>query len=351
MVLTGLTLWLIAGAVLGGIAGAAIGALPMLGVAGVVVVIGELAGDSVFADGSSPLLDPAVAPLDAVGLTGAIGFGPVVGPHVAFAGGVAAAAYVGRKQTFDTTFRYHQAKQIAVPLPREPAVFLVGAAFGLLGLVLAWLSARLSVPVDPIALSIVLSGFMHRLVFGYPLLGRLRESDRSVLDMSPFTAGEYWGDEGHDTAQGTGGRHIVEPWQPAYYELQTVLGIGLAVGLGSGIIALVGDSVFLAFGIAAASLLAGVAELYDVPVTHHIALPAGIVAVAVDASPAAAIVGAVVIGVVAAAIGELAQRTLYAHADTHLDPSFVAILVTSLLLSVVASVGLLDATAIPYPVP
>ncbi len=350
MVLSSLTLWLLVGAIIGGVAGALVGALPMLGLAGVVIVVGEMAGSGVLATNPPSVIDPAVAPLDAVGITGALGFGPVVGPHVAFAGGVAAAAYAGRKQTFDTTFRYHQAKQIAIPLPREPGVVLVGAGFGVVGITIATLAARLSVPVDPIAFSIVLSALFHRAAFGYPLLGRLRELDRSLLDMSPFTEGRYWGKTGDETAQGTGGRHIVEPWQPAYYEPRLVLGLGAGVGLGAGIVAVVADSPFLAFGIAAASLLAVSAEIYDVPVTHHIALPAGIVAVAVDGSPVAALAGAVVFGVAAAAIAELAQRVLYAHADTHFDPAFVAILITSVVLSALASAGLLDAGAVPYPV-
>lgn len=348
----GLTVGAVVAALAGGVVGALLGALPTLGVTGITVVLGELAGEELFAEAVGPagVFDPATAPLDAVGLTAAIGFGPVIGPHVAFAGGAGAAAYAGRKEAFDTEFRYHQAKQIAKPPSRSKGVALVGAAFGLFGLLVASLAVTASVPVDPVALSVVVSAFCHRLVFGYPLLGRLRGLDTSILDMSPFEKGHYWGDEDHDTAQGIAGRHVVEPWLPAYYGWDRTLAIGAGVGVGAGAIALLSESVFLAFGLAAAAVLAVPAGIYSIPVTYHVALPASIGALAVDGTPALGLVAALVFGVVAAFAGELTQRTLYAHADTHLDPAFASIVLTSLLLSVLATAGVLDATWIPYPV-
>lgn len=323
----------------GGILGAAIGGLPALSLAGFAIVAGEslrLGGEEVA--GESP------AALEAVGVTGVVGFGPVLGPHVAFAGAVAAAAYAGRTEMFDTGFRYHQAKQIAKPLGSRPDVLLVGGAFGLLGVLVAQVSSGAGVPVDPVMFAVVISGFAHRIAFGYPLVGRPRDG---WFDMSPFERGERW--ERQADAAGRHGRHVVEPWLPAQYEWSNVGVLGTGVGIGAGFIAIETGSVFLPFGIAAASLAFLALGLYEFPVTHHMALPAGIVALAVDADPLVAMVVAGVFGVIGGLAGEAAQRILYAHGDTHLDPPAVSIVLTSLLIGLLVAAGVFDAGSVPYP--
>lgn len=358
MVISLLSIEVLVAGLAGGMLGAAIGGLPALSLAGLVVTIGEIATVPLATAGGGDTdvvvatevfgVDPAA--LDAVGLTGAIGLGPVLGPHVAFAGGVAAAAYLGRAETVDSGFRYHQAKKITKPLGSGPDILLVGGAFGVFGVLVARLAAGLELPVDPIALAIVLSAFAHRIAFGYPVLGRIRDRDTSILDMSDFEAGAYWGADGHETTQGTGGRHVVEVWLPDHYEWENVAALGLAVGIASGYIALVSGSVFLAFGIAAFAVGFLAFGLYSIPIVYHMALPASIAALAVDAGePVVALVVASVFGVIAALLGELAQRTLYAHADTHFDPPFVAILLTSLLLTLLVTAGVFEAEFVPYP--
>jgi hypothetical protein len=113
--------------------------------------------------------------------------------------------------------------------------------------------------------------------------------------------------------------------------------------------ALTTGSVFLAFGISLASLLFLAAGLYSFPVTHHLVLPASIAALAVDGDPVVALVVAGIFGILGAFVGEFAQRLLYAHGDTHFAPSFVSILLTSLLLGILVAVGVLDAGPVPYP--
>jgi ABC-type dipeptide/oligopeptide/nickel transport system permease subunit len=44
-------------------------------------------------------------------------------------------------------------------------------------------------------------------------------------------------------------------------------------------------------------------------------------------------------GLVSALVGEAVQRVFYAHADTHFDPPAAAIVVATLLVSVLATVG------------
>ena len=362
MVVGWLSVELLLAGVAGGMLGVLLGGLPAFGLAGLVVVVGEM---SPIVSGERAL-DPALggvdpAPLDAPGLTGALGLGPLLGPHVAFAGGVAGAAYLGRRETVDTGFRYHQAKKITKPLGSAPDVLLVGAVFGAVGVLVARATAEVGAPLDPIALAVVVSALLHRLVLGYPLVGRLRGLDRPVLDMSPHEAGVRWGESPYDTAQGVEGRPVVEVWLPEHYRWQNVLGLGVAVGLASGYVALVSGSPFLAFGLAATALLLLALGLYSLPVVYHMALPAGIVAVALDSEFAAdvpvvseavlALLLAGLVGALAGVVGELAQRLLYAHGDTHVDPPMVAILLTSLLVVGLAVAGVLDPELVPYPVP
>ena len=345
MVLSALSIELLLAGLAGGVIGAALGGLPAFSLAGASIIVGEAI--NVAAGDPSPTAAANPAALDAVGLTGTLGFGPVIGPHVAFAGGVAAAAYVARDETADTTFRYHQAKQISKPLPSAPDVLLVGAAFGLLGVLLAQLTAAGGIPVDPIALAIVISGFLHRIAFGYPVVGRIRDG---FLDMTPYEEGVIHGAAGDTDAPGSAGRQVVEPWLPDHYEWPTVAVLGAGVGLASGYIAQVTGSVFLAFGLTAASLAFYSLGLYSLPITHHMALPASIVALAVPFGDPVGLVVAAIFGIVAALSGEFFERLLYARADTHLDPPAASLVLTSLLITLLVTVGLLNAAPVPYAV-
>ncbi len=324
----------------GGIIGAAIGGLPALSLAGLAIVVGEAADTVVRSIGTQTIGDAAA--FGGTGFTEAIGLGPAIGPHVAFAGGVAAAAYAGRNARSGDETRYHPAKDISTPLGSSLDVLAAGATFGLIGVLLARLSLSLSLPVEPVALAVVVSAFLHRLAFGYPLVGRI---DSGVLDMTPFERGERRPEGGAG-----GGRLVVEPWLPQHYEWANVLVLGAAVGIAAGYIGVATGSVYLAFGLTAGSLLFLALGLDRLPVTHHMALPASIVAVGL-ADPRIGIVVAGVFGILGAGLGEVAQRVLYARADTHFDPSFASILVTSLLIALLATAGTIDPAAVPYPVP
>lgn len=354
MVVSELTIEILIAGFAGGMVGAAIGALPALSLAGLAILIGELTGTLGDIEGEAIAgvfgVDPTT--VDVLGLGGAVGFGPVLGPHVAFAGGAAATAFLGRQQTFDTTFRYHQAKNISKPLGSEPATLLVGGAFGAFGVLVARLAAGLELPVDPVFFAVVLSAFVHRLALGYPLVGRVRGMDRSILDMSPHVRDERWGEEPYETEQGTEGRSVVEVWLPDHYEPENVAVLGLAVGLVSGYIALISDSVFLAFGLSLFSLAFLALGQYSFPVTHHMALPAGIAALAAagEFDPTVGLLAAGVFGLIGGLVGEGAQRLFYAHGDTHVDPPAVAIVVTTLLLGLLGTAGVIDPASIPYPV-
>jgi len=347
MVVEAFTLEALLAGVAGGVLGAAIGGLPALSLAGFVIVVGEAANALLRAVGAQTLANPSG--LSGVGITETIGLGPALGPHVAFAGGAAAAAYAGRHGALDDAFPYHPAKDVRTPLGSSPDVLLAGGLFGLLGVLLARVAAGWSLPVDPVAFAVVLSGVGHRVAFGYPLLGRV-EGD--LLDLSPFEHGERRGGIGAADPAESSGRFAVEPWQPHHYAWVGVTILGAAVGAVAGYVGLATGSAFLAFGLAAASLVFLALGVDRFPVTHHMALPASIAALALAGQPAwLGVLAGGVFGVLGGLFGEFGERVLYAHADTHLDPSFLSILLTSVVLAGLATVGVLDPAAIPYPVP
>ena len=94
-----------------------------------------------------------------------VAFGPVFGPHIAFAGGVAAAAYAAR------TGKDVGGKDIGVPLIsiERPDVLLVGAGFGMFGYVVQFGISKIpwfGTHTDSVALTVILSAFIVRLAFG-----------------------------------------------------------------------------------------------------------------------------------------------------------------------------------------
>jgi hypothetical protein len=388
---------LLAMAFAGGAVAAAVGALPAFSLTGVVIVGGE-ALDLV---GAGPI--DSVGALGTLGITGGAGLGAGLGPHVAFGGGAAAAAYAARKGKLDTGFGYHEAKNVLHPLGVDARVLLVGGAFGALGYLAYRLSLVLGLPFDPVAFSIVLTAFLHRIAFGYPLVGAV---GGGLLDMTPFERGErrkpVAGDrpgEGTDEAgngtdgaateaptdggpaaaeagvgAGVGGaglgpvaggdrRFAVEPWLPGRYHWSTVTATGAVVGVLSACLTYLTGSVVIGFALAVAVLPVIVLRTERVPVAHHMALPAGLLIVALTpgvsgpgVTPARiqalvplwiVVVAGASAGVVGALLGELCQRVFYAHADTHLDPPAASILLTSLLVAVLDVAGLFQQTFVP----
>ena len=345
----------------GGAFGAALGALPAFIFTGFLVIAGEaanLAADAVVEAGAT-----SADQLPAIGITGSIAFGPLFGPHVSFAGGAAAAAYAARRGYMESGFDYHNAKDIAYALGTRPDVLLVGGLFGVLGHWFATASSTLALPWDPIAVGVVLSAAAHRLAFGYSLVG---PAEGGRLNMRPFEDGErrVIGEAAtadSDEAATDGGtadasRFTVEPWLPHQYKWPNVAAIGLVVGLLSAYAALVTGSAFLAFGISAALLVFLNCGVENIPVTHHLSLPASTAALAtftsagdVAVTPTAMLVGAA-FGVSGALTGELVQRAFYAHADTHFDPPAAAIAVNTFFVAVLTLAGAFPrAVWVPLP--
>jgi len=320
----------------GGAIGAAIGATAALSLAGLSIVVGEVGNYLV---GAGPG-DPA-----ATGLTALIGYGPALGPHVAFAGAVAAAAYVGRRERPNSAFPYHSAKNVYRAIGVRPDAMLVGGTFGVLGYWIATLVWTVGVPVDPVMFSVVATGLLARVAFGYPLFGSL---SAGVLDMSPYERGEIRTALSGDAENEGSARPVVEPWATQQYGWQEQAILGLVVGLFGAYVASVTGSYYLAFGIAAALLAFLVVGERRVPVTHHLALPASIVALSLPgARIELVLLSGALFGVLSGLVGELAGRVLYAHADTHVDPPAVAIVITTLLIGLLTTVGIFEQGLIP----
>jgi hypothetical protein len=372
-------LWIAAFA--GGAFGAALGALPAFIFCGFMIIAGEAVNVL-----KAELVGVGVAPADAltVGFTGSIAFGPVFGPHVSFAGGVAATAYAARKGYMDTGFDYFEAKNISHALGTKPDVLVVGGLFGVFGMAVRQVSAGFGLPWDPIAMGVVLSAVAHRVILGYPLIGSIQ--GKNIFDMTPFEREEmhttaeggeiiadgsgeiedetedgetYDGEDESEETVANGGeitnRFLVEPWLPHQYRWANVAMLGLVVGILGGYLVVATGSVFLGFGISAATLVFLNCGVEKIPVTHHITLPASTAAVALAGGVASmpmlsSLAIAAVFGISGALTGEIVQRTLYAHGDTHFDPPATAIAINTFFVGVLFLLGVFPSSAwVPIP--
>ncbi|WP_244605361.1 hypothetical protein [Halorhabdus rudnickae] len=333
------------GAAAGGAFGAALGALPAFAFTGFLVLAGVFGGDA------------------ALGVGTGLGFGPVFGPHISFAGGAAAAAYAAKQGLMESGFDYHNGKDINFALGSRPDILAVGAAFGMFGILMEQTLRNLAVPTDPIAITVVGSAFLHRIVFGYPVVGILSEKTDGFFDMGPFERGEMRS-EG-EVPFGDGEKEptdmlAVEPWLPNMYKWSHVASIGLVAGAAAGYAALQTGNPFIGFGISAATLLFLNLGVDRIPVTHHMTLPAataylavtmnpsGVDAILMGADPWVGMVAAALFGLLGALLGEVLQRIFYAHGSTHVDPPAFSIFITHSIIAVLAIAGVF-ATAVWVP--
>ncbi|WP_256301125.1 hypothetical protein [Haloarchaeobius salinus] len=343
-------LLLLIAAAAGGAFGAAIGALPAFIFTGFVVFLGEgiailnrQLGGEALAVGQGEL---------AAGLTGIIGFGAVTGPHIAFAGGVAASAYAGKKypEMEPDGWDYHFGKNILYAFGTKPDILAVGAVFGVFGAVFNQFAGALLVVsgtgvTDSIALTVVVSAFLARVVFGYPIVGKSAGS--SILDMSPFEREEPRtatdGGEDVEAPMEHEGRLATEPWLPHQYRWSGVTAIGLVGGILGGYIYILTGSIFLGYAISAMSLLFLQLGVEKIPVTHHITLIGAVGAVVLlpDFGPVVALLAAGGFGAVSGLLGEVTQRIFYAHSGTHVDPPAMAIAIAMVGVAILEIVAVL----------
>lgn len=272
----------------GGAFGAAIGALPAFIFCGVALLLGVSVA---LAGGGTAVLD-------------IVANGPFFGPHIAFAGGVAAAAYAARRR------QIADGKDIAISLAElgRPGPLLVGGLFGVAGQLVMGLGGHwLDSWTNGIAFTVVALGIAARLLFG-----------RSGLFGTSIEPGSL---RSHFA------RSSERTWVPHQSRWSQAALLGLIAGTISGYVALEisrhipaggGAAVNIGFAISAVSLIFAVIGK-GVPVTHHMTLTAAVAATLCTDLTTGLIVAAVV-GTIAGLLGEFLARAFQVHGDTHIDP-------------------------------
>ncbi|WP_233735761.1 hypothetical protein [Halonotius aquaticus] len=317
--------WLIA-SFAGGAFGAAIGALPAFIFTGFMVIAGQ-ATASLGLDGAGE-----GTALTASGFTGVLGFGPVFGPHISFAAGAAAAAYAAKQGYID------DGKNILWAAGTQKTdVLLVGGIFGILGLASQQILNGIGFPTDNIALTVFLSALIHRIAFGYSVIGEI--TGDGMFDVGPWERDE-------DEAPG-----IWLPWQ---YKWSGVAFIGIIGGLLGAFAYQATGSGLIGFGISAASLVFLQCGVDNIPVTHHITLPGAVGAIGASGgvasgSPTLVLIFGGLFGLFGALMGEICNRVFYMHGETHVDPPAFGIAASGLLATVLAIAGVFGTAFWNYP--
>jgi hypothetical protein len=243
---------------------------------------------------------------------GTISFGPFFGPHIAFAAGVAAAAYAKKIKALAS------GKMITVPLLslQKLSVLLVGGLFGVFGYIVAFgIGKVLPGKIDGVALTVVISAIVVKVLFSGELFGKVGDEDKKLGGRYSPMAKTAW-----------------VSYQSLAWE-KTLLAI--AVGGLSAYVTYVmlqnpqtaGAAVYVGFCISAASLIF-LQFGAPIPVTHHITLCASYGVVASGGN----LYWGFAAAIIAAFLGDFLARTFYNYGDTHVDPPAMAIAVTSFLL-------------------
>lgn len=266
----------------GGVMGAYMGALPVFILTGLVALIGG-----------------AISMAGAADLTiGYVAFGAYLGPHVAFAGGVAAAGYAYK------TNKLESGADILSSLygKGDPMTLFIGGIFGLFGMIIFQILAAIKLPTDLPGATVVILAIITRLLFGKTgMCGRYEHGDKIQYIL--------------------GGKSTCN-------NIVLGLGIGTLIGFLSkemvnagASTAIMGAFPLVCFGIAAVSLIFTQTG-FACPATHHIAYPAACAAVW-SGNPLMGIV----FGILGAVIGEIVGNVFNSHCDTHIDPPATTIVI------------------------
>lgn len=295
----------------GGMFGAMIGANYAFAFTGVTIFLGL---GVIAATGNAVVLDY-------------VSFGPAFGPHIAFAGGVAAAAYAASKKVLDTG---RDVNTQLVGLNR-PDALLMGGLFGVIGFIIQrviewipWFGSH----TDSVALTVLISGILVRLLFG----------------KTPVFHG----------SRAPEGEHRWLEWQEKPGQLFTIalgaslFAAGIAMVIGAYILpagavddtyaTILDNAHVLPFAISAITIFF-LAQGAKMPVTHHITITAALAAVTFFKISGNGFVGLIVgvaFGMFAAFGAELWARLTYYYGDTHIDPPAAIIWMSNTLIALVA---------------
>lgn len=287
----------------GGVFAAAIGPLPAFIMTGVFSVAGSVAGMCGAAEASNILLNY-------------VAFGPFFGPHIAFAGGAAAAAFAKKKGIMEN------GADIATALAgfNEPGVLMVGGVFGIIGylfkelvvmnLFAGTISTRLV--TDAPGFTVFCSAVLARLLFG----GKLR-TGTAVLSKGKVLSTTMLIGFGYSLLVG-----------------------GLYAGAiyaGVPVDAFGGAYPTLIFGLAAIGLVfAEMGQPYFG--CHHILIisaEAAVQSYAVTGNVYMSAVMAVVFGLITTLIADVAGNLINSGTDSHIDPPATAILIMTFAVNAI----------------
>lgn len=298
----------------GGAFGAALGALPSFIITGVLAIVGT---GIAMAGGTDVLV-------------GGLAFGSFFGPHIAFAGGVAATAYAGRiteklrtqeLASGETVSLVEESNIVggsdityALNQLGNSSVIIVGGIFGILGYLVQYLYANvIGLQTDTVAMTVATLGIISRLFIGKTgLIGKYTGTDK---------------------------REFISKGKELIYNIIVGLSVGVAVcytgaallqgGLDNDL--LKASYPALCFGISALTLIFAQVG-FGVPTTHHISLPAAN-AFALTGNP---IIG-IVVAIICSLLGDFFTKTVNSHCDSHIDPPACTIFImTFIILAVFA---------------
>ncbi len=251
-----------------------------------------------------------------------ITFGPFFGPHIAFAGGVGAAAFAKKMGYLGS------GKEITAGLMglKQPGVLLVGGLFGMLGYATQVTTAAIfnGGQFDTVAFTVVFTAIVAKAIFGDGFLGRLTP-EAQARGRFVFGGDQRWVAYMESTAE----KIII-----------AVVAGGLSAFVTSSMLAnpaTASSAPFVGFLISAATLVFlqyGTA----VPVTHHITLCAAYGTLFSGGD----ILWGVVMAIVGALLADLGARLFYIHGDTHVDPPAFGIFTGSLVAYIVGLTGLYE---------
>lgn len=283
----------------GGIIGAYMGALPAFIMTGLFALVGAVA-------------TAAGAPADIA--VSYLAFGSFVGPHIAFAGGAAAAAYAGRKGSLKSGADILSALYGL----KEADVLLVGGVFGVLGFIVHYVISI--TPLGPMTdlpgITVFILAVVTRLLFGKTGL-----------------TGKYTGKEKREWISGGKGLNNNIVWG---------MGIGIAVSFVAAVLSSLDnwDTVsgiypIIVFGFSAITLIFTQTG-FAVPSTHHVTLPSALAAVVgiTAFGPYGAFLG-VLFGILGALLGNFVECTFNSHCDTHIDPPATTIFILTIIVSLI----------------
>lgn len=279
----------------------------------------------------------------------AVVFGPVFGPHIAFAGGAAGTAYAHWKG-------YHpNGRDIVTPLPvyEKLDIYMVAGAFGVLGYFMN--EAFKLIPgftmsdgvtigsTDTIAMTVVGVAIVARLFFGV--------NSRAIV--GPFGGGvSPLGVEP--------GKHWVQHQEKYSHSLWYGLTFGAIFAFGSAIMVqhfpenavVTGLAANLGWAVSGVSLFF-ITFGHKTPVTHHMTLIAGLGAVVMlriqtgmdftaitETHMLVAVLVGTVFGGLTGVLGEVLSRLTNARGDTHIDPPAFAIFPMTTVLFIIQAVAL-----------